>query len=280
MRSGCHNELQQLPVRHTPVAKGRCVACHAFDASDVPVPTYHEGTGVRALVSASGGRSCASCHQPLPPFHVDPSQGDEDPCLRCHDPHGGTTQAALLGPERTGCATCHTGFARPANDTRSFEHGPLTEDRCTPCHPAHAVGDKALLRGSLPAGPYTTPYEHSAFSACYGTCHSRELVETQPTTQTTRFRNGEDNLHYRHVVASDGRGRSCGLCHEPHRSSGPALMRKNMPFGQETLTLHFSATPGGGNCTTSCHIPAEYDRERAIPSRMRILKRPSEAIAQ
>jgi hypothetical protein len=43
-----------------------------------------------------------------------------------------------------------------------------------------------------------------------------------------------------------------------------------MPFGREQLTLEFTATLDGGECTTSCHIPAAYDRNQAIPSTMRI----------
>ena len=54
----------------------------------------------------------------------------------------------------------------------------------------------------------------------------------KPTSDATRFRNGEDNLHYRHVVGPrKDRGRSCRLCHAPHLAANPALVI--FPCGHE-----------------------------------------------
>ncbi len=133
----------------------------------------------------------------------------------------------------------------------------------------HSGSPKGLLHGTFPVADYAS-YDRAIYSACFESCHPPGLVEEQRSTTATRFRNGDDNLHFRHV-ANQSRGRSCRLCHLPHRSRNPGLVRTSMPFGNEKrLTLEFSAEETGGRCETSCHVPVAYDREEAIPSRMRV----------
>ena len=141
------------------------------------------------------------------------------------------------------------------------------EGRCAPCHPAHPQNASDLLHGDLPTHRYAA-YERAAYSACTGSCHPPELVEDERTSSATRFRNGDDNLHYRHVVKPRA-GRSCGFCHVAHIAANPALVGREMPFGKQILTLDFDVTERGGRCATSCHTPAEYDRDEAVPSSMR-----------
>ena len=150
-----------------------------------------------------------------------------------------------------------------ADEAQTFLHGPVREGLCGECHRIH----DGPLRGVVPKRPYAS-YERAAYSACWSSCHLPELVEESTTTTATRFRNGDDNLHFRHV-AKQQRGRSCGLCHAPHQAEGPGLIQRGMPFGDEVLTLEFTPTETGGRCATSCHIPVGYDRQQAIPSIMR-----------
>lgn len=284
MAAGCHAGLGQRHFVHRPVQEGRCAPCHVAAKPGQPVPSYHEGHVARALAPARGAEACVECHDPLPAFHADTTDADLDPCLRCHDPHGGDTAAELRGSEEELCLACHAREFEPPRpqvfprgeepsgddeDTQIHRHGPLREGLCGPCHPAHAAGPAELLRGELPVGPYA-PYDRAAYSACFNeACHAPELAEQEPTQAATGFRNGESNLHYRHVVQPH-EGRSCGLCHAPHLASNPALIRSSMPYGQEMLTLSFEPTKLGGRCTTTCHIPLAYDRKEAIPSAMRV----------
>ncbi len=185
----------------------------------------------------------------------------------------------VAAPDDTGCtaAKCHVDLAVTATPEAPDPslHGELGEGRCSPCHPEHET-DKpppSLLHGSVPAGPYTT-YTRAGYEGCYGECHKPELVEKARTTTSTRFRNGDDNLHFRHV-AKQTKGRSCSLCHSTHQATGAGLIRDDMPFGNEILTLEFSTSEDGGSCVTSCHITTEYNRRNAVPSPMRVETGPS-----
>ncbi len=137
--------------------------------------------------------------------------------------------------------------------------------------------EAGLIAGELPSTLYAK-YSPTLYSACLGSCHSSRLVEEKQSSEATRFRNGDDNLHFRHV-ARRSRGRSCRLCHTQHVPPNPALVREGMPFGEERLTLEFTATDRGGKCATSCHVAAEYDRDKSISSSMRVAPpdTPSEA---
>ncbi len=183
------------------------------------------------------------------------------------------------------CLGCHAENFEvapdPSKTDRESENGPGADgwhDHSTPplascgeCHRVHDGSPKGLLRGAYPATDYAA-YERGAYSGCLQSCHPPELVEAKETTTATRFRNAQDNLHYRHVVgAGKNRGRSCRLCHEPHQARNTELIRSSMPYGKERLTLDYSAGEAGGRCATSCHITTQYDREEAIPSRMRVL---------
>lgn len=277
---GCHSEIVRHPFVHDPVAQNRCTLCHKPDPQNSSVPAHHAGRVPWALLAAGGRESCRGCHQPEPSFHAAGEDATLDPCLRCHDPHGGATQAELVAPERELCSSCHdrtlelprswgsSPDAHAEEPEEITEHGPIREGRCAPCHPAHPENASDLLHGELPRGRYA-PYERTVYSACTGSCHSPALIEEETTTTATRFRNGQDNLHYRHVVRP-GAGRSCGFCHDPHVADNRALVRRGLPFGKERLTLNFESTQRGGRCATSCHIPVEYDRQEAVPSAMRV----------
>ncbi len=293
--SGCHPEPSDTAFPHKLVREGNCVACHQ---PGVPGGTLHpevaelpqavSGTAV-GEVSLSTNRQCLPCHAEHQLRHSAQDAGGD--CVDCHDPHGGNTEAQLLGSRGESCLSCHAKAFGPSRSkrlsagdepdakpgaTEITRHGTVEEDDCFECHLVHTGSAKGLLRGTFPVADYAT-YDRSIYSACFASCHPPELIETERTTSATRFRNGDNNLHFRHVAAHP-RGRSCRLCHAPHRARNSALVRGSMPFGKEQrLTLEFSAGETGGRCETSCHVPIEYDREVAIPSRMRVLGRASKA---
>jgi len=187
---------------------------------------------------------------------------------------GGCHQA--LAPPTASVADSKQADGPTWADPEKHLHGPLADQQCRACHLGHGKGEKpaSVVRGTLPTGLYTT-YSRSAYSACFDSCHSAALVEDAKTTAATRFRNGDDNLHYRHV-AKLRRGRSCRLCHEPHAAENQALIRDYLPFGVQRLTLKYEESDSGGKCTTSCHIPVSYSRDEAILSPMRVAE-PSSA---
>ncbi len=281
--SGCHLELGGAAFVHRLVEAGDCAACHD---SGEPAGEFHpQVTGEPAIgeISLSTSRQCRPCHDDHQLRHGSEADGSKD-CVDCHDPHGGDSGALLRGERGESCLACHAEAFEPSRQKRLSagspeptpladdlrQHGVVAEDRCDECHLMHAGSPKGLLRGEFPVADYAS-YDRASYSACLESCHPPELVESQPTTTATRFRNGDDNLHFRHVAARS-RGRSCRLCHAPHQTRNPALVRGAMPFGKERLTLEFSVGETGGRCESSCHLPTEYDRELAIPSRMRVLE--------
>ncbi len=292
VRAGCHIELGELEFDHGVVAKLTCGDCHpAGEEGDPPHPPPSDEGGPPLPATLLSDRNCVRCHAESAIKHDGGrtrTSGDESRgvgCLDCHDPHGGASAAMLRGIGEEVCLTCHADEFEPARarrrrksdageatETEDLEarlHGPPTEEgRCSACHLSHAENRPGLLRGALPTGAYAQ-YERPSYSSCWEPCHDAALVEEERTTSTTGFRNGDDNLHYRHV-AKPKRGRSCGLCHAPHRARGPGLIRNGMPYGKEVLTLRFTPTKSGGTCETSCHLSVEYSRTEAIPSRIRV----------
>lgn len=292
IRPGCHVELSQLEFDHGALARLRCGDCHWPDSQGAP-PHPPSSDGEPPLPDAiASDRDCVRCHAESALRHGPESESDTDAgaeprgadCLDCHDAHGGATADMLRGAGETVCMSCHAEEFEPArarrrqrdtepkSDSDELEarlHGLAAEEgRCSACHRSHAENRPALLRGNLPPGAYAR-YDRQAYSACWEPCHDASLVEEAKTRSATGFRNGDDNLHYRHVV-KPARGRSCRLCHAPHRARGPGLIRNGMPYGKEVLTLTFTPTKSGGKCATSCHLTVEYSRIEAIPSRIRV----------
>lgn len=182
--------------------------------------------------------------------------------------NGGCHQG--LAPRQQPVATAEDASKATWGKGRTHAHGPFADQKCEACHLGHSQGKRpaSIVRGSFPPSLYVR-YSRSSYSACFDACHSAALVEEVRTTVATGFRNGGDNLHYRHVAKLE-RGRSCRLCHEPHTAGNKALIRDYLPFGVQRLTLRYEASDSGGKCTTSCHIPVSYSRDEAIPSPMRV----------
>ena len=76
-------------------------------------------------------------------------------CVDCHNPHGSTTEAALIEPTLNDtCYTCHAEKRGPF----LFEHPPAAED-CSLCHRPHgSVNDRLLVT----RGPFLCQQCHSS----------------------------------------------------------------------------------------------------------------------
>jgi predicted CXXCH cytochrome family protein len=177
------------------------------------------------------------------------------------------TEALLREPLRGACIECHDEvIATEAGDsvadighriaTLPVVHAPVRDGNCLECHRAHGSALPDLLSARLPA-PLYVPYSADAYELCF-TCHDPRMIEEERST-ITAFRDGDRNLHQVHVRRD--KGRTCGLCHDVHASSSPALMKDSVPYGPGgwRLPIAFARTPEGGTCLAGCHQEESYD---------------------
>jgi predicted CXXCH cytochrome family protein len=292
----CHADHVDFKFMHGPVSAGDCTACHAPHESDTKKLLLKEGAELcfgchldmpdvvkKKHVHPALAGGCTSCHNPhggdYPKmlaqegqelcFMCHPQIGEkvkesavahpalltEKGCASCHSPHASDNEKMLLNPVKDICVTCHDGII-PKNAT--VLHGPNNDGKCTRCHEPHGSQNDTLLVGKFPTDAYV-PYTDTEFALCF-TCHKRDMVQYAETSFATNFRDGEKNLHYRHVNNKQ-KARSCKLCHSWHGSPNPKLIAESVPFGKWTLPLKFVKTETGGGCSPGCHKPQYYDRK-------------------
>lgn len=263
----CHSDfarqMKEAPVVHSPVKKSPCESCH--------VP---HGSEAKYLLREKMPKLCLGCHPKIAKVlsgakHQHPPVEGEGGCGNCHSSHFSNSKGLLPFDERRLCLGCH-GAEAPAG-MKNLEkelkegkelHGPLRENDCSPCHNPHGSDDVLLLRGAYPREPYQ-PYREGIYDFCLS-CHDKYLLRFKDTTIYTNFRNGNQNLHYVHVVNSR-KGRSCRFCHAPHASDGPKLVDKSgSPFGEWKIPIRLDLTPTGGSCAPGCHTPLRYDRKMPV----------------
>jgi predicted CXXCH cytochrome family protein len=149
--------------------------------------------------------------------------------------------------------------AKDEDNTIIF-HLPFKEGRCTVCHDAHESDYHSHLKKYYPPDPYAV-YSSGTYSLCANIqCHKgyEKALEEPRVLRGTMFRNGNLNLHFKHV--NKKKGRTCLTCHKQHGSKVPGLIADNFHFGTRTLTLEYEKTTTGGSCRTSCHRDTKYDR--------------------
>lgn len=263
----CHTEVKlsgEPPALAHPPQTTACTECHHPHASHVR----------NLLLTEERLGDCAACHadflkaaQELPFKHkfFDPV----NQCGNCHYAHSNPEDHYLRGNVAESCLTCHdlpikTDRGTLENVGRALREAPVIHEAmkgesCATCHTPHGSVQPALLLPGYPAGSYAT-YEREQFALCWE-CHNPELAEseTPSVTDATQFRDGEKNLHRTHLMELK-RGRACHLCHEPHVSQSPHLMRRSVTFKDWVSPLKFEAMPDGGRCDTPCHRPKEYKR--------------------
>lgn len=221
---------------------------------------------------------------------------DVKSCLVCHEAHASVGKKLTHSPLGEACYTCHgkeirmTAPERVIPDIKSelakarHQHQPVHDGRCAECHQGHASANSQLLSQAFPVGLYV-PFTRAAYALCFA-CHDQRLA-TEGQTVHTGFRDGERNLHYVHIMDEDpsrqaaasetaptpeGRalrkaavkkGRSCGLCHEPHSSMQAKQVRESVQYGPEgwRLAIRFEQTAAGGTCTSACHKVKSYSNQ-------------------
>jgi predicted CXXCH cytochrome family protein len=267
---GCHDQmassLKTAKVVHKPL-EGNCTQCHEVHASNYAMQ-----------LKAPTLDLCESCHTEVKKQvatakfkHSAVEQGEA--CLNCHTPHGGAMAKLTRDDLGKACMTCHdkaltTADKRPVPavtevlDKTLSQHGPIRDGNCSGCHSLHGSQVSRLLAKPYPETFYA-PFNLDDYGLCFS-CHDKALVLQPKTTGLTRFRNGEENLHFVHVNRPD-KGRSCRACHATHASTHSAHVRDSVPYGKWELPINFKPTETGGSCTPGCHKEAPYDREKPAP---------------
>jgi predicted CXXCH cytochrome family protein len=256
---GCHDDQEPSKKHlHKPFKAGNCIKCHDPHQSDQakqlkkPVPQL-----------------CMGCHE-ADEFKGKVVHGPvaEGKCLECHHPHQTDTPRLLNKTTPELCFGCHAaglkdaqGQSLPAtkklfDDKSMLHHRPFAEGKCDKCHQPHVSTSRRLLAKAYPADFYAS-YAADTYGLCF-TCHASKAMDEPRTLTDTRFRNGNLNLHHRHV--NRDKGRACGACHDPHGSPQARLVNQSFQFGNKLLALKYDKTPTGGSCATACHGPIKYDR--------------------
>jgi predicted CXXCH cytochrome family protein len=224
---------------------------------------------------------------------------DAETCLVCHEAHASAGKGLTHSPLDQACYTCHDKEIRlPTSDRvipdvkselakAQFQHKPVHDGRCAECHMGHASPHSQLLSQAFPIGLYV-PFAEATYALCFA-CHDLRLA-TEGHTVRTGFRDGDQNLHYVHIMDEDPaatraaeaaqaappapgeslkkpkprKGRSCGLCHEPHSSMQAKQIRESIQYGPEgwKLAIRFEQTATGGTCTTACHKTKSYSNQQ------------------
>ncbi len=264
---GCHEEIKAVlsgaRYVHPPISVSSCVACHDPHSSDRP-----------SLAKNKMPDLCFDCHKTLQDrlakvtnLHKPLSQARG--CGNCHDPHASKVKNLLSTDEMELCLSCH-GDAKlaPLKNIRAELkgkknlHGPLLLGRCTGCHDPHGSSNFRLLKGAYPATFYA-PYAQGSYDFCLK-CHEKNLLRFPDTTVNTKFRNGNRNLHYLHVV-NNRKGRTCRVCHEAHAADGPKLTNSaGASFGAWKIPFVLEVTETGGRCSSGCHRALGYDRSKPV----------------
>lgn len=240
----CHKDVRTSgQMVHKPLESGNCTTCHDPHSSSE-----------KALLRRDLKQLCLSCHSEGFSWKVPHTPVDQGACTSCHEPHSATSGHLLKAFGSTLCYRCHE---QSLADGVSV-HAPVESGDCQSCHQVHGANRRKLLVHDFPEGFYQS-FSLEAYQLCFD-CHRSELVTEEITATMTDFRNGDENLHYRHLLLP-GRGRSCTVCHDLHASPQEHLIRSSVPgFGSWAIPISFTTTPDGGTCVVGCHKPKSYDR--------------------
>jgi predicted CXXCH cytochrome family protein len=226
------------------------------------------------LLVAESSALCLGCHTSVSNSlakasvkHDALTQGAK--CMNCHNPHGASVEHLLNKLPYDLCVSCHgqdgvkdqdgkvlTNFKQLLAENPE-QHGPVASKDCSACHVSHGGEHFRLLIKEYPAQFYS-PYDPKLYDLCFD-CHEASIVKDPKTTTLTKFRNGDQNLHYVHVN-KDERGRTCRACHEVHASKQKHQIRDAVPYGRNNymLKVNFTPTANGGMCAQTCHAALSY----------------------
>jgi predicted CXXCH cytochrome family protein len=260
-------------VCHQTVLTDLRAAAHVHEPLETACGSCHTGHGGAdpGLLRAPERDLCLGCHASV--LEVGRERGGIHPpldagasCLDCHEAHASASPGLVAADVSGACYACHAreillDGGRKVADVKAevagarFVHEPVAKGACQACHAGHASGHGELLARPYPLEIYAE-FSERAFDLCFE-CHDAGLATAERTT-STRFRDGDRNLHFVHV--NQRKSRTCALCHRAHASEHPALIRDQVPFGPEgwPLRIGFRRTETGGACASGCHQELGY----------------------
>jgi predicted CXXCH cytochrome family protein len=265
----CHAEMKtqlgQVKFVHKAMEQD-CAKCHDAHASDYAMQTH-----------AAPDKLCTNCHE-HEKIKKDANEAKhkhsvvmaDKSCLNCHNSHGGNLAKLMKAEQATVCMKCHAKEVKSPDgrkvaaipeilDKKTIKHGPIRDGDCGGCHNPHGSEESRLLAKHYPESFYQA-FKLEKYDLCFS-CHDKQLVLAEKTPGLTKFRNGEQNLHYTHV--NKEKGRNCRSCHMPHASSNELHIRETVPYGNWSLPIKFTKSDSGGSCSPGCHKPYAYDRDNA-----------------
>jgi predicted CXXCH cytochrome family protein len=155
-------------------------------------------------------------------------------------------------------------------DDNSYVHGPIRKGDCSACHNPHGSDYWRIIKEYFPQEFYA-PFSLGMYELCFG-CHEKTTALTEETSTLTGFRNGEVNLHFKHVN-KDYKGRTCKACHNIHASNNPLHIDYDFPFGLMFLPINYEPLENGGRCTPGCHETKEFNRINAVDNKSTLLEK-------
>lgn len=162
-------------------------------------------------------------------------------------------------PDVRGNCLASSRHANLNNDGGAYT--PASETDCGSYPGSHLFGSAAHAHRLCedPSVEFYQDFSEPGDLSCFR-CHGQGLVLDERTTTSTRFRNGDRNLHHLHVHRK--KGRSCGVCHDIHAPDLPSQVRESVLFGPSEweLPIGFRKSANGGMCGPGCHRAKSYRR--------------------
>jgi predicted CXXCH cytochrome family protein len=196
--TGCHQPHQSTVAKllytteHTPFAERDCAACHD-ERSD--------------LLGGKVQKLCVSCHEDKDVAaaartgrEVHPPAQEKD-CTFCHRTHASDEEGFLQRPQLEMCVKCHIKLKKVTVLKPRSSHEAVLKGECSNCHDPHTSDQRSFLR--LPQS-----------KLCLS-CHDGMLAAPDGTAWTST-----------HPPVAEGK---CKLCHNPHTSRKPSLLRYSLP---------------------------------------------------
>lgn len=256
---------------HAPVAKGRCLGCHAPHASE------------RKGLPAEKVPECRSCHEAVSArlstdryVHGPMNIGD---CGICHAVHASAQPRLLARPATELCTDCHSdALPREGTPERLRPHAMIPEGECGRCHEPHSSQNAGFLR--LPAGRLchechegkTRSFHEAKGFSIYicSRCHDLHrpnqphLIVDASRSLCTKCHDFSGEAAFRHSFVEEGR---CFLCHSFHEAPLQGTIAETcLPCHRESPALpgaHGGIAFEGSDCTR-CHLPHRSGRAKLM----------------
>ena len=198
---------------------------------------------------------------------------DKDECANCHNIHGSNYKGMLKKPMVEQCLNCHDKEVEKKEtgeklinmkkhlEENKYWHKPIKEVEkeggCAACHNPHGSNNPYVLKNFFPTEFYLEGLKVGEIM-CFNCHKEKERFTERKTTKATKFRNGDENLHWIHTQGK--KGRTCIACHDPHASKWPTMIGKYTDFNGILFPIRYRKTETGGSCAPACHDEFKYDR--------------------